>query len=123
MDQLSPGELLELILLSEASIDLQVQLWLTATFATIVASFAARHQLTPKMRWIVSFLYVLATFVFASRWYYEVGDLLAYTEALAKAGIDNPMPFATGLSRIVLMSFGTLATLYFIHSEPTHSDP
>ena len=43
MDQLSPGELYELILLGEASIDSQFQLWLTCTFATIVASVAARQ--------------------------------------------------------------------------------
>jgi len=36
------AEFQELIALSEASIDWQCQLWLTVTFAIIVASFASR---------------------------------------------------------------------------------
>ena len=118
MEQLSPGELLELIVLGEASIDVQFQRWLTSTFATIVASFAGRHLLTTKMRWIVSVLYVLATFVFVSRWYYDGVDLFAYRVLLTQAGIDDPIPIATLLSRLVLILSGTLATLYFVLVEP-----
>ena len=75
------------------------------------------------MRWVVSVLYLLATFVFVSRWYYDGIDTQAYREMLTHAGIDDPVPIATLVSRIVLMLFGMLATLYFLHSEPRHNDP
>ena len=74
--------------------------------------------LTTKMRWIVSVLYVLATFVFVSRWYYDGVDLFAYRVLLRQAGIDDPIPIATLLSRLVLILSGTLATLYFVLVEP-----
>jgi hypothetical protein len=118
MDQLSPGELYELILLGEASIDSQFQLWLTCTFATIVASFAARHLLTKKMRWIVSALYLLATFVYVSRLYYDGVVIFAHRDALSQAGLEHPAVFVTGIGRAATMIFGTFATLYFVHLKP-----
>ncbi len=81
MDKLDSASLLELILLSESSIDYQVEFWLTVSFATIIASFAARRLLNRKMRWMISFLYLTATFVFASRWYYNSLDISEFTQA------------------------------------------
>ena len=115
MDQLSPGELYELILLGEASIDAQFQLWLTCTFATIVASFVARNLLTRK---IVTALYLLVTFVYVSRWHYDGVVILAHREALYRAGLEHPSVFRTAVSRAVTMLFGTFATLYFVHLKP-----
>ena len=114
MEQLSPAELLEFILLHESVIDSQLQFWMTATFAIVVASFAARDVLTHRMRLIVSGLYLVATFVFASRWLYQVLDILVYATALSDVGITGHVPWATIVGRIVLMSFGTAATLYFV---------
>jgi hypothetical protein len=122
MNQLSPGELYELILLGEASIDAQFQLWLTCTFATIVASFAARSLLTKKMRWIVAALYLLVTFVYVSRLYYDGVVIFAHRDALSQLGLEHPSVFVTGVGRVVTMFFGTLATLYFIYLDP-QSDP
>ncbi len=114
MEQLSPAELLEFILLHESVIDSQLQFWMTATFAIVVASFAARDVLTHRMRLIVSGLYLVATFVFASRWLYQALNILVYATALSDVGITMPVPWATIVGRIVLMSFGTLMTLYFV---------
>ena len=117
MEQLSAAELLELIVLGEASIDVQFQLWLTSTFATIVASFAGRHLLTTKMRWVVTVLYLLATFVFASRAYYDAGNITLYREMLTQVGFENATPVATVVSRVALMLCGMLATVYFLHLD------
>jgi hypothetical protein len=122
MNQLSPGELYELILLGEASIDAQFQLWLTCTFATIVASFAARNLLTTKMRWIVAALYLLVTFVYVSRLYYDGVVIFAHRYALFQLGLEHPSVFVTGAGRALTMIFGTLATLYFVCFNP-QSDP
>lgn len=115
MENLDSASLLELILMSEASIDYQVEFWLTVTFATIVASFAARKLLSKIMRSIISALYVMATFVFVSRWYYSALDIFAFTEALASQGIESSPAFGTALARMVLMGFGTFTTLYFVN--------
>ena len=114
------AELLELILLSESSIDSQAQGWLTATFATIVASFVARNLLSRRMRFIVSGLYLSATFVFASRWYYDAVDISHYQNMLAVLGYESAPPLATAIGRIFLMATGTLATMFFVHFGATH---
>lgn len=114
MNELEPANLLELILLTESAIDYQIEFWLTVSFATIVGCFAGKDLLTKHMRWIVAVLYLLATALFASRWYYNTGDVLAFTDALAKQGLQSPAPWWTGFIRIALMVFGTIATIYFI---------
>jgi hypothetical protein len=115
MEYLSVSEILELTLLSEAAIDAQVQFWLTATFATIVASVVGRSLLTPKLRALVLSLYLTATFVFVSRWYYEANDLGNYQEMLDLIGYENKPPALTIIGRLVLMAFGTCATAYFVY--------
>jgi hypothetical protein len=114
MNELEPANLLELILLTESAIDYQIEFWLTVSFATIVGCFAGRALLTKQMRWIVAVLYLVATALFASRWLYNTRDVLAFTDALVKQGVQSPTPWWTGFIRIVLMVFGTIATIYFI---------
>ncbi len=116
------AELRELVSLSEASIDSQFQFWLTVTFAIIVASFAARHLLSGKLRHVITFLYLLSTFVFASRWYYDYLDLVQYGEMLEALGFDVLIPFPTAISRILLMAIGTLVGIYFVYGGPKISD-
>ena len=116
MDNLpSFAELQELTLLSEASIDYQFQFWLTVTFAIIVATFAGRHVLTTKLKHITTFLYTLSTFVFASRWYYDYIDLMHYESMFRQLGHEPVIPIMTAFSRILLMSLGTVTTLYFVY--------
>ena len=122
MENLKPADLLELILLSEASIDYQVEFWLTVSFAAVVACFAAGDLLTKKMRWLISFLYLIATVVFASRWYYNAVEVLAYVEALKAQGVDIPVGYVSGVSRMVLFGCGTLATIFFLNLNSKIAD-
>ncbi len=122
MDNPTTAELLELILLSESSIDAQSQFWLTVTFATIVASFSARNILSNKLRALVSLLYLTATVVFASRWYYDAADILIYQAMLFELGYENGSPTVTAISRVVLWLLGVASTLYFIYFGKSESD-
>ena len=110
------AELQELVLLSEASIDWQFQFWLTVTFAIIVASFVGRNVLTGSLRHVIAFLYLLATFVFASRWYYNYLDLVIYGDMIEALGYELLVPYATAISRMLLMVVGTLTAVYFVYS-------
>ena len=122
MDSLTSAELLELLLLSEAAVDYQVEFWLTVSFATIVASFAARHLLTKRIRWLISFLYLASTFVFASRWFYNAWDALVYNEVLVSRGIEMPVGYVSGVARMILFLAGTLATVYFLNAKIDRKD-
>ena len=118
MDALTPAELLELVLLSEAAVDYQVEFWLTVSFATIVASVVARHLLTKNIRWLITFLYLAATAVFVSRWQNNAADALIYVDALKSKGIEMQVGYVSGFARMILFVAGTLATIYFVHLEP-----
>ncbi len=117
MEQPSIAELLELIMQAESSIDTQFQFWLTITFATIVASFMSKDLLTVMMRTLVVSLYLVATFVLASHWYYDAMDIGIYSEMLAAQGYINAFPIATGFSRVLLILLGTCATLFFVYAS------
>lgn len=117
METVTTSELLELILASEQFIDAQIEFWLTVTFATIVASFAGDRLLTWPNRVIVSILYLLATVLFMSRWYYEFLDLEVYFALLMDRGVNPDEPVVTIHARIVLVLAGTLATLYFVNTR------
>ena len=116
------AELRELILLSEASIDYQFQFWLTVTFAIILASFFARNLISGKLRHVIAFLYLLSTFVFASRWYYKYLDLVQYGEMIEALGFEVLAPIPTAIGRILLMAAGTLAATYFVYAETNTGD-
>jgi hypothetical protein len=117
MEEVSTVELLELILASEQFIDAQIEFWLTVTFATIVASFAGDKHLTTSNRIIISVLYLLATVLFMSRWYYEFTDLEIYFGLLGQRGVFPEEPLITIVSRVILVVVGTVATLYFVNTR------
>ena len=122
MNELEPTSLLEIILLTESAIDYQIEFWLTVSFATIVGCFTGRNLLTKQMRWIIGVLYILATALFVSRWIYNAADVLRFTSALAEQGVPSPEPWWTGFIRVVLMVFGTFATLYFVYYSSEKRD-
>ena len=122
MDQMSAAELYELAILSEASIDYQFQFWLTVTFAIILASFFARNLISGKLRHVIAFLYLLSTFVFATRWYYKYLDLVQYGEMIEALGFEVLVPIPTAIGRILLMAAGTLAATYFVYAKTNIGD-
>ena len=113
-------ELLQLLLAREQHIDTQVQFWLTTSFATIVAAYAGRNTLSQKLRHIVTALYLLATLMFVSRWYYDVISIFSIVQQISEIrGQDTTEspPYVTIVSRVLLMISGTLATVYFIYNS------
>ena len=123
MDSISTAELLELVLIGEQFIDAQLEFWITATFATIVASFVGQEYFTLRIKLIVSAMYVLATAVFVSRWMYEAQDLIVYFQEILSRGVILEAPKWTVRLRMLLVLFGSFATLYFVnlyrHDEGT----
>ncbi len=61
MDSIASADLMELVLLQRESFDFQLQFWITATFAVIVASFVAGQKLTVRYRLVLGALYLLTT--------------------------------------------------------------
>jgi len=114
---MNTAEIYELILMQRSSIDTQFQVWITITFATIVASFTSKEELRTKYKIFVSLLYIIATVTLASRWYYDAIETISLIEALDKEQIELWVPKVTIISRSLLMILGSIGTLIFIFSS------
>jgi Ca2+/Na+ antiporter len=123
LDQFSPAELTELYFIRESVIDAQFQFWITITFAVIVANFVAGNRLSGRSRNVVALLYAFAVVVIASRWYYVAVEATQFRQQLHEIGIALSFPWVTALARIVLVAFGSAATLIFLLSNWLHDDP
>ena len=114
MESLQVFEALELIRMNESAMRELFEVWLSITFATIVASFAGRDQLTKVMRILGGCLYVIATFTLVSAWMNYGASNSELAGVLAAKGAAQPIPWITGIGYISLVVLGVGTTLYFI---------
>jgi len=120
MDQFSLAELTELYFIRESGVDIQFQFWLTITFATVVATFVAGNRLDRKLRWVAAVLYLLATAVLVSRWYYLAIEAVAFRTAALESGVPLSVPWVTIVFRGLLVGVGTVAALWFLVRKESH---
>lgn len=115
MNELSVYEALDLIRTNEAAISTQFQVWLTITFATIVAVFAGRTLLTALIKWLVTILYLLASLTILASCIYLAEGNAQITALLLSQGAPSSPPIFAGISYFVLYIAGVATTVYFIH--------
>lgn len=114
--QLSDGEIpevqiLELFLQVNADIDTQFQVWISITFAVLVASFVAGDRLKRGARFGLALLYLCAAWVLFIR-YLRAGTYLEYVVSLYAAYEVRPPTLVgasptAGLLRTTLFTFGS----------------
>ena len=117
MESLTLVEILELLNSNLEHMNNQFENWLTITFATIVAAFAARNRLTNPMKYLVTGLYLLATFTCVSTYYTFVLGNLGLSELAVNLGREESVPLVAGAARISLVVLGVITTVYFIHKS------
>lgn len=121
MESLETADLIELVLMQREAISSQLQFWLSATFAVILASFFAGSKLTGRYRLCVGLLYLLATAMTLAGWG-EIGEeLLMMFEELEKRGISIDPPWAAVILRFSLIALGAIITLIFLFHD-RHQD-
>ncbi len=121
MNELTNFEVLELLTIYESSIVIQVQLWLTMTFAAIAASFLARDRLTKTFAHFMTSIYLLATTAIAGRWMvdlYRINVLVDTYEFIAQAF----PPWGAFLALITFLMFalgtgGCVFCIYYFRSR------
>ena len=114
MGEIETADLMELVLIHREAMDVQLQFWMTTTFAIIVATFAARELLTFKYRILIAVLYLLATATFITRWYSDGQEINALFDELASRGMPYDQPTAAVRLRFLLYVLGTSAAIYFL---------
>jgi hypothetical protein len=117
MESLTLIEILGLLNNNLERMNDQFENWLTITFATIVAAFAARNRLTKQMKYLVTGLYLLATFTCASTYYAFVMSNIGFSDLAMNLGREPSVPWVAGAARISLVVLGVITTIYFIHKS------
>ena len=116
MNELTNFEVLELFASYESSMDLQLQLWLSITFAAIAASFLARESLTKLFAYFMGAIYLLATTAIASRFMIELYRIRVLVEEYDFLAQTFP-PWApySALASFLMFALGTAGCLYCIY--------
>ena len=118
MNELSLYEAISLIRTNEEAISTQFQVWLTITFATIVAVFAGRNLLTGLIKWLVTMLYLLASLAILASCFYLAEGNAQITALLLNRGEAVQPPVFAGITYLALYLAGVVTTTYFIHLNP-----
>ena len=117
MDTVSITELIEFLRMNEAMQWDTFQVWFTVTFATIVASFVGRNELSSTLRKIITGLYLLATITIFSFVLYLAAHNRQIELELLSRGVELPAPLVAAIAQLLLVLAGVSTTIYFIHKS------
>ena len=117
MDELTIFELIELIRMNEEAMATQFQVWLSITFATIVAVFAGRELINKPIKWLVTMLYLLASLATTASSIYLAEGNAQLTAILVDRGAHVPAPVFAGVVFFALFLAGVCTTVYFIQMD------
>ena len=118
MDETSIAEIIELLQNESASIDMQFQLWITITFAVVIASFAARNHFPFAMKIFVALMYALASVTIGLRYANDASQFVFIKYELSARGVEYPAVVDLRYLRGLVYACGTIATTIFIFLTP-----
>ena len=114
MESIASADLIELVLIQRESITAQLQFWLSATFAVIVATFVAGSKLSARYRISIAVLYTLATLMTFAGWITNGRELLNIYTELQSRGLSIEAPWTMALLQLLIIIIGTAVTLLFL---------
>lgn len=121
MNDLSQEALYNLTYDALSFADTLFQVWLTVTFAAILAIYFSRTEISALMRRLLIALYAGTAVVLTGRWAAGMFHIMAYDKLIVEGGFAPfPTPPALGLTMGILhfsmFVVGSLATIYFMYS-------
>jgi len=102
----------ELLLLSLEQIDTTFNIWMSATFAVLVATHVVGAQLKNRVLLVIATLYGLFSLLYLGRIINSGSLAIMY-----QSQIDGQLPtldFPLGALRLLIFAIGTVSTLYFL---------
>ena len=120
MESIETADLIELVLIMREPLGSQLQFWLTASFAVIVASFVAGSRLTVRFRVSIGLLYLLATAMTFAGWAAIGEELFVLYKELESRGVELEPPWMVAGLRLFLLILGTVLTLVFLYQDRHH---
>lgn len=121
MTELSQEALFDLTYSAIALGDSLFELWLTVTFAAILAIYFSSARMTRFMRRLLLGLYCAASVLLTGRWVVAMLHFLTYREMIANQGFTQfpspqPLGFVLGVLHFATFILGTISTVYFMLS-------
>jgi hypothetical protein len=115
---MSEAEVIEMMYESLGYADRNFEFWLSASFAVILAFHFSGTRLTTLMYRLITFLYCSATVLFVARWTVAAMQYASFRKQLMDMGASieisgNFMEGIITLSYIIVISLGTVGTIYF----------
>lgn len=97
------------------------QIWITLTFAVLVATYVAERRFDRGMYLLVSWLYGFASVILFTRFGSAAYQAFHYKNLLVTRGFEpwpvpNLVSLIIGCGSLALLFAGTLATLWFVRS-------
>jgi len=121
VSELSQEALFNLTYSAIALGDSLFELWLTVTFAAILAVYFSSSRMTTFMRRLLLGLYFAASLLLTGRWVVAMLHFLTYRDMLAMQGFaefpsPQPLGIILGTLHFATLVLGTAGTLYFMRS-------
>lgn len=115
---MSIAELIQALQSESTSIDTQFQIWISVTFAAIIAVFMAREQLSMNTKVFLGSMYALAAAVVILRYANDASQFAFLKNELTERGVMYPAIADLRILRAVVYAIGTLATVVFVLVNP-----
>lgn len=97
------------------------QIWITLTFAVLIATYVAERRFDPALYRLVSALYTFASGILFVRFASAAYQAFYYKNLLSTRGFEpwpvpNIVSLIIGIGTFVFLLSGTVGTLWFVHS-------
>ena len=114
LEELTNEELIQLYDVVTSGISAQFELWITITFAVIIASYIAGHRLAKSLQYLIAALYTAVSVLLFLMLLGAVQFSLQFDRANLGISSGNNLALAVALLRIAVWILGTFSTIVFI---------
>ena len=116
---MSEYELTSLVYDLFRDMDAQIEFWMQATFAVVVAVYFAGHRLSLGLRRFIAVIYLAASIQSAMRWALLLSRTITYRDEMIERGMsDIPTTWwlvgSVSILIIVIFLGGVVGTVYFL---------
>jgi hypothetical protein len=112
-EELTNEELIQLYDVVTGSVNAQFELWITITFAVIIASYLAGHRLARSLQYIIATLYTAVSLLL----YLMLLSAVQFSQQFdLNLGVssESKVVLAVVVLRTVVWILGTIATIVFV---------
>jgi hypothetical protein len=124
-EELTNEEIIQLYDVVTGSVSSQFELWITITFAVIIASYIAGHRLAKSLQYLIAALYTAVSVLLFLMLLGAVQFSQQFDGLNLGASSGNNLVLAIALLRVAVWILGTIATIVFIfkgHKDDASTD-